>query len=164
MATAGPGKSKLTVPLIGALCVHLREGQPQRAAAGLVGIHRVTLIHWLNRGRQARSVRDEGVEVAQAELIYLRLLEEVELALDYGEGWLMQQAVQASQGKIKARATDFVMLLERTRPDQWRRRSSSEYVDRGKDAPARRVDVAKLDREEREQLSALLAKARSDDA
>lgn len=164
MAGAGrPGRpSGLTAKILEELCGHLRQGQPKRAAAGLIGVNRVTLHRWEERGRDARSKIQEGHTVTAAERLYARMIDEVELALDYGEGYLMQQALKAASGEIKARATDFVMLLERTRPDQWRRRSSSEYV--VKDKPAARLDVSKLNAAERAELRELLQKARQDDA
>lgn len=156
-------KSLLTAKLRTDLCAHLKQGQPHHAAAALVGIHRDTLARWKRRGKAARALADEGLDVPKVEQPYLELLTDLEYAWDYGEGYLMDMALKAARGEIKGRATDFVMLLERTRPEGWRRRSSSEYVDRDKSKPVPKVDVAKLDREERAHLRALLQKARHDE-
>lgn len=153
--------SGLTAKLLTDLCGHLRDGQPKRAAAGLIGVHRSTLTRWEERGKDARSKIQEGHRVTAEERLYAKLIDEVELALDFGEGYLMGMALKAAKGEIKARATDFVMLLERTRPDQWRRRSSSEYAQR--DKPQQRLDVSKLTAPERAELRELLQKARADD-
>lgn len=154
--------AKLTPKLIESLCEHLKQGQPQRAAAALVGIHRITLIRWMNRGRLARSQRDEGVPVKRSDAIYLTLLDEIEYALDYGEGWLMQQALEAIKDPKAGRWQGYVTLLERTRPDGWRRRSSAEYAGEKGQPPVKPIDVGNLDRTERAQLRALLEKARDD--
>lgn len=156
--------SGLTAKLLDDLCGHLREGQPKRAAAGLIGVHRVTLSRWEERGKDARAKIQDGHKTTAEERLYAKLIDEVELALDFGEGYLMQQALKAARGEIKARATDFVMLLERTRPDQWRRRASSEYVDKAKPQTGRRLDVTKLDVEERAKLRELLSKAAADES
>lgn len=157
-------KSLLTARLRAELCEHLKQGQPHFAAAALVGIHRDTLMRWKRRGKAARALADEGLDVPKVEQPYLELLTDLEYAWDFGEGYLMDMALKAARGEIKARATDFVMLLERTRPEGWRRRSSAEYIDRDKAKPVPKIDVAKLDREERAHLRALLQKARHDES
>lgn len=161
MAAAPRRRNSLTPALLNELCAHLRDGQPKKAAAALIGVHRATLHRWEQRGRDARAKIEEGHTVSATDQLYARLADEIELAWDYGEGWLMQQAVLAAKGEIKARATDFVMLLERTRPEQWRRRAASEFAK--PDVPKNRIDVSKLDRDERARLRELLQKARDDE-
>lgn len=166
MANRRPGRPlKLTPALLNKLCVSLRQGMPKRAAAALIGVHRDSLNTWEIRGRLARSKRDEGLPLDQVEEFLLHAVEEIELAVDFGEGWLFDLALKATRREITGvRATDVVMLLERTRPDQWRRPSSMEYIERSKQAPTRRIDVSKLDKDERQALRDLLAKARDEDA
>lgn len=154
--------TKLTSALLAQICDDLRQGHTKTQAAAHVGVHRATLHGWEQRGRDARARIQEGGSTATVlDRMYARFVDEVELAWDYGEWFLMQLALDIATGKIKGRATEPVMLLERTRPDQWRRRAASEFVK--PDVPKNRIDVSKLDRDERARLRELLQKARDDE-
>ncbi|HEY8723434.1 MAG TPA: hypothetical protein VIL92_06195 [Gaiellaceae bacterium] len=152
--------TKLTAEIIVLLCEQLRKGKTKRAASGHVGVHRDTLKEWENRGRQARGKHLEGGALNDAEELYLELLLESELALAQGESWLIDMILDAAGGEKShlKKWQAYMTLLERTRPDDWRRRSSAEYVERDK-TPAARLNVSKLNLEERESLRELLKKA-----
>lgn len=155
--------AKLTPALLERICWYLQRGHYKQDAAAMAGIHRDTLNTWEQRGRRARAERDEGVDPNPTEVVYIGLVDAVEFSLDYGEGWLMEQALDAMQNPRERRWQGYVTILERSRPDRWRRRASSEYAEKEK-TPRQRLDVSKLSKAERAELRELLLKAQPDEA
>lgn len=158
-----PAVSRLTPKLRDELCEKLKRGHYKLAACSLVGIHRDTLLKWETRGRQARALREEGLAVPRRELPYLQLLEAIEFATDFGEGWLMEQALNAIENPKDARWQGYVTILERSRPDRWRRRASTEYAKPPEGRPGRGVDFEKLSPQQRAALKEILLEAIHDD-
>lgn len=161
-ARSGPKVAKLTSKLRDDLCEKLKQGQTIEGATGLVGIHRSTFYDWLERGHAARAFREQGKAVPRNELAYLHFVDAVELARNHGEGWLHEKALEAiANPKEGGRWQGYVTLLERTRPDRWRRRASSEYAPKVADAPPSvfTFDPQKLSNDELRQLEVLLEKA-----
>lgn len=155
--------ARLTPQLTAKLCGYFERGHTIEGGAGLVGIHKTTFHRWMRRGEDARAVLEEGLDVTAEDRRYARFVDAVELARAHGEGWLHERALEAmANPKDFGRWQGYVTLLERTRPDRWRRRASSEYAEPHGAKPARQLDVTKLDRAERAQLRELLAKARED--
>lgn len=158
----GPA-TRLTPKLREELCDLLRRGHYKLAACAYVGIHKDTLNTWENRGKRARALREEGLPVPRTETPYLQLLTAVEHAIDYGEAWLMERALEAiGNPKDHGRWQGYVTILERSRPDRWRRRASAEYADGDKGKPRARLDVSKLTASDRAALRELLEKAADD--
>lgn len=150
-------KSKLDADLRERLCGYLGRGHTIEGATGLCGIHRDTYYGWLERGREARTLRLQGRPVPRAELPFLALLDAVELARNHGEGWLFEQMLDSDRTVW----TKFATALERTRPDRWRRRSSTEYTTQPASATPIMFtfDPEKLNTDELDALRVLLAKA-----
>ena len=182
-------KAKLTDDTIDEICEYLRRGHLKRSACGLVGIHRDTLNEWEQRGRALADTRahpplrddypsDAAYRKARAAWskqlrdgrLHLRVYDEIALAWDFGEGWLIEQVLAAAAGAPVAsskaqRWQAYMTILERTRRDQWRRSSSVEHgTPDGKPFPVSHVfDPSKLSTDELEALKALLERARPDD-
>lgn len=160
-----PAVSKFSDELAKQLCDYLRRGHPKRSACALVGIHRDTCTNWENRGRRARSRREEGLRVTAAEAKFERFVDDVEQAYDYGEGWLFEQMLDAAAGgkdTYLKRWQAYMTALERSRPDVWRRRTSAEYVEQGKPGKRPSIDVSRLSGDERSELRELLLRAMAD--
>lgn len=151
----------LTPELLGSLCEQLAQGIPKTYAAAYVGIGVQTMKDWEQKGKHAAAKQGEGAELTDSEQKYLFAAEHIALARSYGVAWLMHQVLDAAGGE-KAHLKKwqaYMTILERTHADDFRRRSSAEYVTADK-APAARIDVSHLDLEEREALRTLLSKAR----
>lgn len=143
--------SKLTDKTLEQLCHYLKRGHLKRSACALVGIHRDTLHQWEKLGRELRELRDHpplrddyptiaAHRKARAAWnrklregrLYLRVVDEVELAWDHGEGWLVEQTLRAAESAPAAsgkpqRWQAYVTILERTRREQWHRSASVEH-------------------------------------
>lgn len=133
-ARSGP-KSKLSDLTRDRICWYLQRGHYRQDAAALSGIHRDTLLGWETRGREARSKRDEGLELSAEDASYLQLLEEVEFSLDYGEGWLAEQFLIAAVNPRSMLWQAFATFLERRHRERWRRPSQLELHSAPTDGP-----------------------------
>lgn len=94
-AMTGRGKAKLTAKLRNELCDHLRTGMPIVFACARVGIHKTTYFKWVRRGEDARALVEEGHDVAADERAYAVFVDSVELARNFGGGWLYEQLLAA---------------------------------------------------------------------
>lgn len=122
--------SKLTPALTERLCEHLRRGHYIEPACAAVGIHRDTYRAWRDKGRDAEALRQEGRPVPATQQAYLDFLDATEDARAFGEHWLVEQALQAAENK-SATWTAYVTILERSRPERWRRRGQLEDLAAG---------------------------------
>lgn len=157
-----PPQSKLTAPLVDELCGYLRRGHYIHSACAFVGISKMSYFRWVNHGKDARALQAEGRAVTKRRLPYLDFLDRTELALDYGEAWLVEQTLKAAANpRDHGRWQAYMTMLERSRPDRWRRRASHEYINKpdGKPAPPPLLDISKLSDEELDAFEQLLAKA-----
>jgi hypothetical protein len=178
-------QSKLTPELADAVFALLRRGHYAKDAAAYVGIHRGTFYDWLDRGASARklaeqrpvreafdTVRDHRAAVAawrrkcQSEKPYLDFADGVEEARDYGAAWLVEQIVEmCTNPEIKHQKwTGLMTILERTRRDQWGRRSAVEHgTPDGKPFPiSTTLDPTKLSDDQLEAMKLLLEQAQPD--
>lgn len=154
-------KVAFTPETVEALCEQLKQGIPKVYAAGYVGIHRDTLHNWEQRGKHAAAKLAEGAKLTAGEQAFLDAAEQLQLARDYGVAWLMHQILLAASGEKGLHLKKwqaYMTVLERTHADDFRRKSSSEYVDRDKQGGSR-LDVSKLEPDERAVLRGLLQKA-----
>lgn len=153
---------KFTPQTRAAICDRLRKGLTVEGATGLAGIHRDTYYGWLEKGNAARALRDQGKPVPRRELPFLHFADDVDLARAHGEGFLTERALEAiANPKDFGRWQGYVTLLERTRPDRWRRRASTEYAAVKADTGRAEFtfDPTKLTNDELEELRGLLTKA-----
>lgn len=152
----------LTPELLGELCEQLAQGIPKKYAAAYVGITPRTIQNWESQGKHAAAKQGEGAELTESEQAYLFAAEHIELARSYGVAWLVHQILDAAGGEKThlKKWQAYMTILERTHADDFRRRSSSEYVERDA-TPAGRLDISALDTEERALLRMLLQKASS---
>lgn len=180
--------TKLTPTIRQELVEYLKRGHYKRSAAALVGIHRDTLEEWERRGAKAKEIishpplRDDYLDeetFEQAELDwktlvrrerpYAELADATQQAYDYGEGWLMEQILEAADPATKKtyqkRWQAYMTILERSRRDRWSRRSITEYgnADGKPFEVSHSFDPSKLSLDELEQLKLLLDRARPDD-
>lgn len=143
-----------------AICAQLKLGKPLYASAAQCGVSRSTIKTWMRTGNEAIAKREEGYDLTGSEPLYATFAEQAQLARDVGESWLIDKLYEAAADN-KQKWQAYMTMLERTRPDDWRRRASAEYIDRDK-TPAARLDVSHLDATERAQLRMLLAKVSGD--
>jgi hypothetical protein len=155
---------KMTVKLVDELCDLFRKGITIEGATGIVGIHKSTYFDWRERGNAARALREQGKPVPRHELPYLHFVDKVDLARNYGEGWLQQQLLEAiADPKTRGQWQGYMTMLERTRPDRFRRRAAAEYIAQKPQTPAEfTFDPQKLSNDELDSLQVLLEKARPD--
>lgn len=90
----GP-KSALTAKLLDELCGHLETGMPVVFACARVGIHRATYYKWLEKAADVRALQEEGHPVTAAQAKLVASADRIELARNYGGGWLYEQLLQA---------------------------------------------------------------------
>lgn len=159
--------NRFSPELLDELCDQLKQGIPKKFAASYVGIHRSTIHDWEQRGKHARAKLEDGGTLTTIERKWLDASERIEMASGYGVAWLMHQILDAAGGEKKGlkRWSAYMTILERTHPQDFRRRSSSEYIaaaDRSSGKSAA-IDVSQLTREQRQQLRELLTKARVDE-
>lgn len=148
--------NRLTAEIVDQISEHLRKGKPKRAAAAAVGIHRDTLNDWERAGRTAIAKASEGLTLNAREQLLAESLPKLELAVDEGESWLVDQIIETAQrGKPQWQA--FATVLERTRPDVWQRKRVVEHS--GGFNVTHSFDPSKLSDAELDVLERLLEKA-----
>lgn len=157
---AGAAQRKLNPKVQKELVELLRRGHYLKSAAAYVGVTERTLHRWIEWGNEARArvefelAGDESL-LTPMQRRYMRFAEAIGEARDYGEAWLVEQALNAAESG-NAKWTAYVTILERSRPERWRRRSRLDD-EQGKRSP---LDVSNLSSAERAALRDLIAKAR----
>lgn len=154
--------AKLTPAVHKSIVSDIERGQYIVAACAKAGIHRDTFYAWIERGQLARADREAGKRIAKTEQPYLDFLEATELARDAGEAWLVDQLLDAAADpKGRGQWTAYMTLLERTRPDRFRRPQQVQPT--GGSPATLTFDPKKLSADELDQLEQLLVKARPGD-
>lgn len=112
---SGP-RTKLTEAVAAALIGHIREGQFLSVAAGLIGVHRVTVLRWLERGERYLKPDNDGnvpeLPTDPEELLYVTFAETYRLAEAEALAEATREVVQGGKG-WKPRA----WWLEKRAPD-----------------------------------------------
>jgi hypothetical protein len=150
----GGQNARLTDEVRDQICELLRRGHYLQSAAAHVGIGRRTLYGWLERGNEARVALDRDGSVAAAEPPYVEFADAVELARDFGEAFLLEQAQAAIRDPKNGRWQGWLTILERSRPQRWQRRQVNTFEAGGEGwdgqraaapvEPKRGVDVAAI--------------------
>ncbi len=113
-------KTKLTEELIEDICKRLRAGWYAKVSAASVGISESTYYRWIERGKKALALEEEGKEVPESEKIYREFWESVRQSDAVGEGML----VTAIFSKIKEDWRAALEILSRKYPNRWGRKES----------------------------------------
>lgn len=141
------------------LCDLLKRGHYLESACSYVGIRKERHYDWLERASIARADKLQGKKLTAAQQTFIEYADAVEIARSYGEAWLVEQLLHAAADpKGKGQWTAYMTVLERTRPDRWRRPPS---MPQGPSSPATLTfDPQKLSADELDALEALLIKAK----
>lgn len=122
----GPGRpTKWSIELQEAIVDALRKGNYLDAAASMNGVAKQTVYRWMERGRNASTMLEEGAEVEDGELRYLDFCDAVEKARAIAENRNVQLVQRAAmEGTWQAAA----WFLERTNRKHWGRHESVEIA------------------------------------
>lgn len=179
--------TKLTAKTADEICEALRRGHYLKSAAAHAGIPRRTLSKWIEQGNEFRAAQDQrpvreayanAVEHRKAvaawrsmlarKQLYIDFADAVELAMDQGEAWLLEQTLAMIQDENvrNNKWTGYITILERTRRERWGRRSSVEHgTPDGQPFPVSHIfDPSKLSTVQLEQLKELLELAQPESA
>lgn len=113
-------KTKLTEKKIEDICKRLRAGWYAKVAAASVGIGKSTYYRWIERGKKALALEEEGKKVPESEKIYRDFWDSVRQSDAVGEGML----VTAIFSKIKEDWRAALEILSRKYPKRWGRKES----------------------------------------
>ena len=116
-------RAELTLEIIGALEVEVKQGHWPNVVARRIGIHGNTMNAWMKRGETA-YLEDTGQTPTEPEFLYRYLYESIEEAEAVAEMEMLAAAMeQAKMGRAGA-GTTILTTMERRFSDRWRKRDA----------------------------------------
>jgi len=113
---------ELSLELAEGIANLVRAGNVPVRAAGAKGVPRSTWYSWLARGRNAAARREEGLEVAEREELFLHLVDAIERAESESQVILVNAVMKALPTSPNAA----LGVLERRWPREWSRTERHE--------------------------------------
>lgn len=147
--------TKLTPEKQAAIVQILETGCAYEVAAQSVGVDTETIRRWIRRGEDALAIENEGGEIPEAERAFVDFCGAVKEARHQAEVKLLESIRMAAFDPMQKKWQAAAWILERTRPERYRRREVVEHQGQIADG----FDVSLLTDDELEAFDDLMARA-----